>query len=76
MNGLAARSTMVSPDAEAFFAGFGDHALVPGRIPNDLHVGFFNAGNGEQPVAHLKAIADEIGRRLRDAGMRPHHRDG
>jgi ribosome-associated protein len=25
---------------------------------------------------HLKAIADEIGRRLRDEGMRPRHRDG
>ena len=25
---------------------------------------------------HLKAIADEIARRLRDEGMRPRHRDG
>lgn len=30
-------------------------------------------GNSEP---HLKAIADEIGRRLRDAGIRPHHREG
>ena len=30
-------------------------------------------GNSEP---HLKAIADEIGRRLRDDGIRPHTRDG
>jgi len=31
------------------------------------------SGNSEP---HLKAIADEIGRRLRDTGVRPRHRDG
>jgi ribosome-associated protein len=31
------------------------------------------SGNSEP---HLKAIADEIGRRLRDKGIKPHHRDG
>lgn len=31
------------------------------------------SGNSEP---HLKAISDEIARRLRESGVRPHHRDG
>jgi len=34
-----------------------------------------NSTNGTSEP-HLKAIADEIARRLRDAGIRPLHRDG
>jgi len=36
---------------------------------------FFLICNGTSEP-HLKAIADEIGRRLREAGIRPLHRDG
>ena len=35
---------------------------------------FFICTGTSEP--HLKAIADEIARRLRDAGIRPLHRDG
>ena len=33
--------------AELHFAGFADHMLVPGRIPDQLNVSFVNAGNGK-----------------------------
>jgi hypothetical protein len=33
--------------AELHFAGFADHMLVPGRIPDQLNISFVNAGNGK-----------------------------
>lgn len=33
--------------AELHFAGFADHMLVPGRVPDQLNISFVNAGNGK-----------------------------
>ena len=38
-------SIRTSPNAEAFLAGIGYHALVPRWIPNDVHISFRDAGH-------------------------------
>jgi hypothetical protein len=34
-------------EAELHFAGFADHMLIPGWVPDQLNVGFVNARNRE-----------------------------
>ena len=40
------------------FAGlFAHHALMPGRIPDDLHIGLFNTGQGQDAILRIAGNA-------------------